>query len=223
MRINRYIASRSNYSRRQTDDLIKEGLVLVNNIVASIGQEIEPESDTVIVEGRTIDKEFKSILLAMNKPVGYVCSRKGQGNKTVYELLPEEYKELNTIGRLDKKTSGLLLMTNDGLIAQELAHPSNSKEKVYEVKLNIAVTEESIEKLKAGVELDDGISKINVLENSGPYLKISLEEGRNRQIRRTMEALGLKVRKLHRIAFGAYELSNLKSGEVKELSYIRNS
>ena len=124
--------------------------------------------------------------MLLNKPVGYVCSRKGQGSQTIYDLIPAKYHHLESVGRLDKDSSGLLLLTDDGELANKLTHPSFRKEKVYEVTLDKSLHESDLARLQHGIELDDGTSRfiISPLKAQNSYL-VTISEGRNRQIRRT--------------------------------------
>lgn len=162
----------------------------------------------------------------MNKPVGYVCSRKRQGeNPTIYELLPEKYQKLKTVGRLDKDSSGLILLTNDGDFAFKMTHPSFRKTKVYHVELNRDLEPLHQQMISEyGIKLEDGVSKLGLTrlddENSMSRKKfeVTMSEGRNRQIRRTFAALGYRVVKLHRIEFGNYALGSLKPGEIEEIA-----
>ena len=150
----------------------------------------------------------------MNKPVGYVCSRRAQGGTpTLYELLPKEYHKLKTVGRLDKDSSGLIILTNDGDFAYQMTHPKFHKEKTYEVTLNHLLEPLHQQMISDyGVMLDDGPSKFTIIKNQKSYTVI-LSEGRNRQIRRTFAALSYRVTSLHRTQFGKYQLSGLEPGK----------
>lgn len=215
MRVNRFIASNSGLSRRAVDDAIREGRVAVDGKPAELGQQVEAGAQ-VELDGNPVAVRQRGYAL-MNKPVGYVTSRRRQGkSKTIYDLLPEELHRLNPVGRLDKDSCGLLLMTDDGELAQELSHPSRGKVKTYVVKLNREVSDSDLLKLREGVELADGPSRMEA-ERKGAYLEVKLAEGRNRQIRRTFQALGYKVVYLERVALGALALK-LKPGEVRQLS-----
>src|SRR5579872_2511820 len=130
MRINQYIAAYSLLSRRAADRAISLGKVTVNNLPAVVGQDIAP-TDSVHVEGSLIKPVSKPIVILFHKPLGYVCSRNGQGNNTIYDLLPEKFHQLQSVGRLDKNSSGLLVLTNDGHLSQHLTHPSYDKIKTY--------------------------------------------------------------------------------------------
>src|SRR3990167_9874353 len=134
MRINKYVALATGMSRRAADAVIELGKITVNGQPATAGQQISSE-DKVALDGKNINTSSKIQTIILNKPVGYVCSRDGQGSKTIYDLLPAELHNLKPVGRLDKDSSGLLLLTNDGELAHKLTHPSFQKEKVYEVEL----------------------------------------------------------------------------------------
>ena len=225
LRLNKFLAERIGISRRQADDLIAGGKIQVNGKTAQLGARID-NTCKVCYNNKTIPFETSYIYLAMNKPVGYVCSRRAQGGTpTLYELLPKEYQKLKTVGRLDKDSSGLILLTNDGDFAYQMTHPKFHKEKVYEVTLD-----RSLEPLHQqmisdyGVMLDDGLSKFTVIKDElatplsagsaeRTHFTVILTEGRNRQIRRTFAALGYRVTALHRVQFGKYQLSGLKPGK----------
>lgn len=216
MRLNKFLAHHSTYSRREADELIAKGMVTVNGTVASLGQRIEI-SDVVAINGHLL-AAISYIYVLFHKPVGYVCSRRSQGAPTVYDLLPRKYQHLNTVGRLDKDSSGLLLLTNDGQYAHEMTHPSFEKEKVYEIALSANLKDEQKQKIEAGLELEDGNSQLKIESLGSPdRWRVVMGEGRNRQIRRTFAAMGLEVTALHRTQFGPYSLEGLKSGKFKEV------
>jgi pseudouridine synthase len=154
-----------------------------------------------------------------NKPRGVVVSRNGQGSRTIYDLLPPEYQRLNSVGRLDKDSSGLLLLTNDGTLAHEFTHPSRHKNKVYEVTLDKPLQPLHRQMISDhGLQLADGPSKLQLdRQNDGNDMGwiVTMHEGRNRQIRRTFAALGYTVNTLHRTYFGPYTLDDLPVGELK--------
>lgn len=212
MRINKWLAERTNLSRRRADDAIVAGRVTLDGRAAEPGDSVTPES-TVTLDARPILNKpaAPKILLLLNKPVGYVCSRRGQGSKTIYELLPPRLHYLNPVGRLDKESSGLLLLTNDGALANQLMHPRHGKKKVYQLSLDKPLSPEDKNKIVQGIKLEDGLSRLELFGN-GRNWTITMQEGRNRQIRRTFEALNYKVTKLHRTQFGEYKLQALKSG-----------
>ncbi len=216
VRLNKFLAERIGISRREADDLIAAGKVLVDDQPASLGARID-KSNKVCYNKKIIPFDTEYLYLAVNKPVGYVCSRNAQGPApTIYELLPKEYQHLKTVGRLDKDSSGLILLTNDGDFAYQMTHPKFRKNKVYEVTLDRPLEPLHQQMISDyGVMLDDGPSKFMVVKRNGEaasYL-VTLSEGRNRQIRRTFAALGYRVETLHRTVFGKYELSGLEPGK----------
>lgn len=223
VRLNKFLAEQLGVSRRQADDLIAAGKVEVNDEKAVLGARVE-DNDTVICDGKEVRREISYIYIGMNKPTGYVCSRKRQGDiPTIYELLPEKYQNLKTVGRLDKDSSGLILLTNDGDFAFQMTHPKFSKTKLYEVELDRSLEPLHQQEIADfGIEIGDGISKMGLekLDDSRKKWLVTLHEGRNRQIRRTFGALGYTVVGLHRIQFGAYRLDNLKPGEITEVPKI---
>jgi pseudouridine synthase len=208
------VAGATGLSRRAADKAIISGRVLINGDKAEPGSEVMP-ADKISLDGKGI-RPADSLTIVLNKPEGYVCSRNGQGSKTIYELLPEKFNVLKPVGRLDKDSSGLLLLTNEGRLANELTHPRYQKNKVYQVKLNKALDQKDKTKLLTGVELSDGLSKfIRLYDCSGNTYEVTLSEGRNRQIRRTFNALGYKITSLHRLSLGGFSVGNLKPGSYK--------
>ncbi len=222
MRLNKFLAQNTDYSRRTSDRLIEQGRVKINNNLANLGSEIE-EADKVYLDDKLITKSLNQITIIFNKPIGYICSRKGQGGQTIYEILPKKYHHLKSVGRLDKNSSGLLVMTSNGDLANQLTHPKYHKTKIYQVTLDKSLQPLHKQMITDyGVNLEDGVSKF-VIEDSDQVdmpkkYRIIMQEGRNRQIRRTFSALGYRVAKLHRTDFGPYSLGELKSKEIKILN-----
>lgn len=220
IRLNKFLAERLGLSRREADDIIAAGKVFVNDIPAVLGARVD-KNDKVCYNSKIVPFLAEYTYIALNKPVGYVCSRRAQGDvPTLYSILPAEFSKLKTVGRLDKDSSGLILLTNDGDFAFSMTHPKFYKEKVYEVELD-RFLEPLHQQMIAdfGVQLEDGISKMGVVcREDKKHLNIILSEGRNRQIRRTFAALGYKVVKLHRTQFGKYQLSGLESGKWLKIS-----
>ena len=214
MRINAYVARSTGLSRRAADTAVSEGRVLVNGQPAAIGQVIS-SGDSVMLDNRPIKPVVQTTTVILNKPVGYVSSRQGQGSRTIYELLPAIYHQLKPVGRLDKDSSGLLLLTNDGGLANQLTHPRYGKTKVYEIELDKPLLPGDGTHLSRGVELADGPSHLRIQKSDSHHLTVALSEGRNRQIRRTFAALGYEVKSLHRIKLGTYRLDNLPKGEFR--------
>lgn len=213
MRLNAALASRLGISRRLADKYIYDGLVVVNGAIGSIGQQIN-EDDDLSLNGKPVPKSKPFITILLNKPVGLVCSRSQQGeSQTVYSLLPPKFHELKIAGRLDKDSSGLLVLSNNGQLIYKLTHPSAQKEKVYRVILDKALDNISKHKIEDGVLLDDGPSILQ-LNGSGIEWIVKMKEGRNRQIRRTFHKLGYEVEDLHRTKIGQFELNDhLTSGK----------
>lgn len=198
-------------SRRAADKAIVNGRVSVNEELAHVGAQIQPE-DIISLDGKTISPSVELKTVVLHKPTGYICSRDGQGSKTIYDLLPKALHHLKPVGRLDKNSSGLLLLTNDGQLAQQLTHPSFSKNKIYKVTLRKDLDKKDQDQIEKGVNLEDGISKLQ-LNGKHTQWTVTMQEGRNRQIRRTFEKLGYDVIKLHRVQFGTYKLELLPEGE----------
>lgn len=222
MRINKFIAQASGLSRRAADAAIEQGRVLVNGQPPQAGVAVNP-GDSLSLDGKVysfdqLENQPTSTIM-LNKPPGFVVSRDGQGSRTVYELLPPEYQRLKPVGRLDKHSSGLLLLTDDGDLAQRLTHPSYRKTKVYKVRLAQPLQPLHHQMINDhGIELDDGNSQLSLqrqTDGDDYAWRVTMHQGRNRQIRRTFAALGYDVSKLHRIQFGDYSLDQLPSGAYR--------
>lgn len=220
MRINKFIAAATGLSRRVADKAIEQGNVRINGQLPTPGQAVA-DGDTVTLSGRIITAPAKTQTIMLNKPVGYIVSRDGQGSKTIYDLLPPELRTLKPVGRLDKDSSGLLLLTNDGQLAQELTHPKYQKTKVYEVTLSAPLQPLHRQMISDhGLQLTDGVSKLQLdrlQEGNDKAWRITMFEGRNRQIRRTFAALSYSVQTLHRTTFGNYTLGNVRPGTYTEV------
>ena len=218
MRLNKYIAAHTTNSRRKADELIARGSVTINGQTAGLGTRVQ-DTDKVFIDQKLVRPRVleAAVTLMLNKPVGYVCSRKGQGAPTVYSLIPLKYHHLDIVGRLDKASSGLLLLTSDGALHQQLTHPSYQKEKVYHISLDKPLITEHITSIKTGVQLKDGPSKLQIksLQGQGKLWEVRMHEGRNRQIRRTFAVLGYDVLSLERLRFGDHTLGDLASGIFK--------
>lgn len=218
-RLNKYLALHEGLSRRAADELIKQGRVTVDGVPAIIGARVEPQS-VVVIDGIAVDTATKLVYIALNKPTGYVCSRRRQGDTpTIYELLPQQYHALKPVGRLDRDSSGLILLTNDGDFALRMTHPRYAKTKRYEVVLDRPLEPLHQQMISDfGVDLPDGKSQLTLERASDDRLSwvVDMHEGRNRQIRRTFAALGYTVTELHRTNFGNYSLQELAPGEYRE-------
>ena len=222
VRLNKYLAERLGVSRREADELIDAGRITINGRTATLGDRVNVEArgidkiDKVCYNNKAVPEKASYSYIAFNKPVGYVCSRHAQGPApTIYDLLPKDFYALKTVGRLDKDSSGLILLTNDGDFAFSMTHPSFRKNKVYEVELDKKLQplhQQMI--MEHGVEIGDGVSRFKIIHDGmGAHYIVILSEGRNRQIRRTFAALGYKVVGLHRTQFGKYELGEIKPGK----------
>lgn len=222
-RLNKFIAQHLNIGRRAADVLIGSGGVSINDRPATLGDRVQP-GDTVLADGHTltVKKAQDFIYLLMDKPKGYVCSRRQQGDTpTVYSLLPAKYQHVKTVGRLDKDSSGLILLTNNGDLAHTLTHPSFTKIKRYEVMLDARLQPLHHQMIADhGITLPDGNSRLQLdrlVEGDSTQWLVTMHEGRNRQIRRTFGALGYQVVRLHRISFGPFALAELGGEQLKEL------
>lgn len=222
-RLNKYLAFHLGISRREADDFIAQGKVAVDGIPATLGGRVRGEQE-VTVNGDPVKKRASFTYLMFNKPTGYVSSRKQQGDTpTLYERVPQEFHHLKPVGRLDKDSSGLLLLTDDGNFAYHMTHPKFYKVKTYEVSLGSALQPLHQQMISDhGIQLDDGPSKLSLerRDDSRLHWTVTMHEGRNRQIRRTFAALGYEVTALHRTSFGPYALGNLASGAFEKVDVV---
>lgn len=209
-RLNKHIALILGISRREADNLIEKKQVSIDGATAQLGQQID-ENSAIKVNGENINKTSELAYIALNKPVGYVCSRHKQGDSpTVYSLLPPELHYLKLVGRLDRDSSGIILLTNDGDFSHSMTHPSFSKVKIYEVELDKPLEPLHQQMISDhGIQLEDGTSKFLIEKLDKKGYKITMKEGRNRQIRRTFGSLGYTVTKLHRTQFGNFSIEGL--------------
>jgi len=225
MRLNKFIALSLGVSRRKADELIEQGEILVNGKRAVLGRQIS-QSDTILHNSQELHIQPKKLIL-LHKPVGYLCSRASQGGvPTIYELLPKSLHHLKPVGRLDKDSSGLILLTNDGDFTHQMTHPSFYKMKRYLVTLDQPLQPLHRQMINDfGVQLPDGPSRLTLeRQHEGDDRRwiVQMSEGRNRQIRRTFAALGYTVKKLHRTDFGNYSLGGMKRGEFQESNLTPN-
>ena len=211
-------------SRRQAEAWIAEGRVTVNGAPAVLGQRVDPERDTICVDGKAITPANEELVYIMlNKPRGYVCSVKDeQGRKTVMDLVQGEGHRLDRVGRLDMFSQGLLLMTNDGALTKALTHPSHDVKKEYQVRV-IGDLDSALSVLRGPMVLDGKLlkpCKVRVLRNAAEsaLLLFELTEGKNRQIRRMCETAGLRVVRLRRISEAGIRLGSLREGEWRYLT-----
>jgi len=226
VRLNRFLADCGLGSRRKVEKLITDGEISINGAVCTdLASQIDPNQDEVRYQGKLLMPEEK-LFLVLNKPLGYVVSQKDEySRKTVYDLLPDEYAHLPYAGRLDKNTEGLLLFCNDGVLIKQLTHPSHKVEKVYKVQVEPKLSRTAIEKLRQGVMVEGGLTQsagvyVKTQSETGMTLKIVISEGRKRQIRLMIAAVGSKVKSLKRIQFGPLYIKELPVGRWRPLSAI---
>jgi len=226
VRIQKIIADSGFCSRRKAEELIGAGRVRVNGHPAQIGQQLDPAADVIAIDGERIASGEKKaqVYLMMNKPRGYLTAMSDdRGRRCVSELLPELPVRVYPVGRLDLNSEGLLLFTSDGDFANDMMHPSREVAKTYRVTVRPDVTDEQAAKLAAGVYLDGRRTApagvlIKTKEPGRVVMEITIHEGRNRQIRRMCESVGLEVARLRRVAVGPLRLGMLRPGEVRELT-----
>jgi 23S rRNA pseudouridine2605 synthase len=217
MRLNAYLARAGVASRRKADELIKAGRVRVNGEPGQLNTFVESR-DRVEVDGEEVRPQGLAYVL-LHKPAGVVTTASDpQGRPTVVELVEHEVRVV-PVGRLDVETTGALLLTNDGELAHRLAHPKYEVEKVYEAEVEGEPSDEALRKLAEGVELEDGVTARAEARRLGPSLvELSIHEGRNRQVRRMLEAVGHPVRRLHRSRYAGLTVDGLSPGKWRELA-----
>lgn len=226
VRLQKFMAEQGVASRRKSEELILSGKVKVNGHVAQIGMKINPRKDLVTVGKQKLTnvKNRKMVYIMLNKPRGYVTTVSDElGRKTVMDLLPDFGVRIYPVGRLDKDSEGLLLLTNDGSFTNCMTHPSHEYAKVYRVTVRPSVDDNILYNLRNGIEIDGRVTApcdVTVLteEENRVVLEFVLHEGRNRQIRKMCESQGLEVARLKRISIGPIKLGMLKQGDYRELS-----
>jgi pseudouridine synthase len=221
-RLNKYIASSGLCSRRKADELIESGVVMVNGKrITELGFSVN-QKDKVFVNGKLIHP-VKHEYYRFYKPAGYITTADDEkGRKTIYDLLPENLHHLKPVGRLDKDSTGLIILTNDGDLINELTHPSAKVPKLYRVAINAKITQNDIDKMYKGIEIEKGktaYAQVDVLEidSNSTVMEILLYQGLNRQIRKMFEFLGYQVISLKRIQHATLNLDGLKRGEFKPI------
>lgn len=228
-KLQKFLANEGIASRRTIEKWIQEGRITINGELAKLGCRVDA-LDKICVDGqavkRTLPKHVKQRVLLYHKPIGEICTRSDEeGRPTVFDHLPPlQTGRWILIGRLDINTCGLLLFTNDGEFANQMMHPSSEIERQYAVRVLGEVSESAIDALKKGVKLDDGFAKFDKIEKmkkqegANQWYRVSLHEGRHREVRRLFEAQGVKVNRLIRVSFGHYQLPrDLKPGQWIEL------
>jgi len=213
-------------SRRRLADAIKQGRVEVNGqVVDAFKYPLNVATDRIQIDGRSVEiKPVQLIYLKMNKPKGVLSTtRDERGNRTVISMLPEKYRRfrLYPVGRLDKDSTGLILLTNDGELTNRLTHPRYEHEKEYLVQINRSLKPDEKKKLEKGLHLEDGLTypaEVVKVDDCLPFnYRITIHEGRKRQMRRMFQSLGYRVQALKRVRIGSLTLGNLKEGEIREL------
>ena len=223
VRLNRFIANSGVCSRREADTLIQAGCVTVNGeVITELGTKVNVFEDDVRFNGQRLKGESK-VYLVMNKPKGFVTSASDpHAEKTVMDLLKDCPTRVYPVGRLDKATTGVLMFTNDGEIAERLTHPSYDKKKIYQVALDRNLTQEDYDNIMNGITLGDGFVKADELEfvdeHDHSKLGIEIHSGKNRIVRRIFESLGYTVKALDRVYFAGLTKKGLKKGEWRYLS-----
>ena len=233
MRINKFLAEQGISSRRGSDQIIAEGRVTINGKPAKAGDDVTAD-DVVMVDGKILSHKVKYEYYLLNKPKGYVCTvSDDKGRKTVMDLLPAGAGRVFPVGRLDYDTEGMLILTNDGDLAYRLTAPRNEIPKTYLVRIEGTITDQQLNRLRAGVEIERGVvtkkCKITVTETSKTYtkLRVVLTEGKNREIRKMFEVVGKNVDFLKRLKIGELTLTGLDRGAVRRLTpeevyYLQN-
>ncbi|MCL5406174.1 MAG: rRNA pseudouridine synthase [Deltaproteobacteria bacterium] len=224
MRLQKFLAQAGVASRRAAEQLIRQGRVEVNGRPAELGSSVDPSKDHVFVDGKAIAVRSNRVLIAFNKPAGCVTTASDpQGRKTVMDFFPDLATRIFPVGRLDYDAEGLLLLTNDGELANRLLHPRYGISKVYDVKIKGHPDKKALEELRSGVRIEEGVTApaevelIRLLPGSA-WLRITLHQGWNRQIKRMGLAVGYPVLKIRRIAYGPISLGRLPTGGHRALS-----
>lgn len=226
IRLQKFISDCGIMSRRAAEEEIKKGRVTVNGLSASLGDKVDPQKDTVMIgKTRVMPRGGKKyVYLMLNKPVGYITTMSDdRGRKCVADLVADVDARVYPIGRLDFDSEGLLLLTDDGQLANKLMHPSGHIPKVYHVKTDVEVSPDVLKRLSMPFEIDGYTTKsaecsVVSMKNGSTVVRIVLNEGRNRQIRKMFDQLGLNVISLKRVSIGEINLGNLKSGTWRKLS-----
>ena len=223
VRLQKFMAECGVASRRASEELINKGRVVVNGKKAKVGDKVDPKKDVILVDGERIRIEEELYYIMLNKPRGFISTMKDeQGRKCVAQLVEDVPARVFPVGRLDKDSEGLLLFTNDGEFANNMTHPTRHVSKLYRVTVKQRVTEDMINTMMTGMVIDGKQTlpadvRVLVQETNRTVLEISICEGRNRQIRKMCEGLGLEVARLKRIAIGPVKLGMLKQGDWREL------
>lgn len=227
MRLNKYISQSGHCSRRKADELIKGGAVKINGkALREMGYQVQ-DTDKVVVEGKRLRNNKKHLYVIFNKPAGYVCTNSQKfSDKTIFELLPKSMENYSIVGRLDKDSKGLLILTNDGDFCYKVTHPKFKVQKDYIVHVKGVVSEEDMEKAKKGVideeeRLFVDKYKINRATDKQSRISVSLHQGRKREIRRIFRQLGYDVIDLKRVRIGKLSIDKIAEGKYKVLDNLK--
>ncbi len=236
IRLQKFLAEAGIASRRKAEEYITQGRVKVNNkVVTELGTKIIPDKDIILFDDNEVKNKTKNVYILLNKPIGYVTTAKDQFNRDTVLDLVKVKERLVPVGRLDMYTSGALLLSNDGDFVYKITHPKHEIDKTYTVTLIGIVTNEEVESLRQGVKIDDYVTKpakVKILktdvEKNISRLEITIHEGKNRQVRKMCEAIGKKVKALHRSKIGNISVKDLKIGQwkylnEKEVDYLLNN
>lgn len=225
MRLQKYLAQQGVASRRAVERMIAEGRIRLNgSAVIAFGVLVDPESDRLEVDGKPLGGQPRLRYLLLYKPAGYICSAHDErGRRTVLDLLSGVNERVYPVGRLDYNTSGLLLLTNDGELTNKLLHPSHEVAKTYLAEVEGVPDRAALDRLKKGIRLTDGVTapaeaRLKRRNDSGAQLEIVIHEGRNRQVRRMLDAVGYPVQHLRRTKLAFLDLTCLKPGQWRELT-----
>ena len=236
IRLQKFLAEAGIASRRKAEEYIMQGRVKVNNkVVSELGTKIIPDKDIILFDDNEVKNKTKNVYILLNKPIGYVTTAKDQFNRDTVLDLVKVKERLVPVGRLDMYTSGALLLSNDGDFVYKITHPKHEIDKTYTVTLIGIVTNEEVESLRQGVKIEDYVTKpakVKILktdvEKNISRLEITIHEGKNRQVRKMCEAIGKKVKALHRSKIGNISVKDLKIGQwkylnEKEVDYLLNN
>lgn len=223
VRLQKFMADNGIASRRKCEEMIEQGFVKVNGNTAHIGDKVDPKKDKVTVRGRKIAVKDNLVYIMLHKPRGYITTMQDeQGRKCVAELVKDVGVRIYPVGRLDRESEGMLLMTNDGAFSNAMTHPTRHVPKTYRVTIRPSISDEQIAAFQDGIEIDGRVTapaSIRVVDKAEGrvVVEVIIYEGRNRQIRKMFDALGIEVARLKRTAVGSIKLGMLPQGKWREL------
>jgi len=229
IRLQKALSAAGVSSRRKAEEMMLQGRVKVNGkVVRELGRRVDPQRDSVMVDGRPIQLDPDRIYLAFHKPKGIVSTMEDEFGRPCLADFFTHYDRVFNVGRLDQDTSGILLMTNDGDLANQLAHPSYEVEKLYFAKVRGKIQKTELQRLRDGVKLEDGLQKADSVKlidqnNIESLVELTLHSGKNRIVRRMLDAVGHEVIELTRKSFGPLRLGPMKPGQVRELGKLEVS